>query len=1034
MLRLSGKTVLWTGIWIPLCLKAGALPPPYPIQFQTGTESEKSFLVRERGAGATAGVRQAGPGQFWVYAFPAAPGVQCRLTFLLDADSAAPTVLVRGPDNKPLPTRTIRENPGSFSVLWDTPLTWPHGGRATVQIGAKAGRVKVRAAQYTQMEPDRNNDGLPDSIAAFLTQGLPPATKVVVTPAPSAPLTSTQTPLPITPALDLQTDAVFVYHTDASVIRSWKERGYTVWTMGGAREGREYATRNPGEVQTTAEGTQLNIGGSSFYLAPTANRIQIEREFYRRALDNGSSGICPEEPEYFLKAGYEDAFRQAWQRVYSAPWQPPHSSVDARWRAARLMATLQTEHIAALLADAQQRYPDARRMVALHSPLSYAHWGIVCPHYRITGLPTVQEVIGQVWTGTARTPARYAGLSADRTFAVAYLEYSSLYQLLRGTGKRLWFLMDPVEDDPNRSMADYRDHYERTLIAALMFPEVTAFEVMPWPERVYGRIPPDYATEVNSVIAALQDMHAQTAPVTGSLPGDIGVLISDSMQWQREPPFASDFDGVFGLTLPLLHRGVPVQLVSLDRAGDPGYLRPFKTLLLSYDFQKPPDGRTQSVLASWVRDGGSLIFLGGADPYNAVRDAWWRVAGRTDPQSDLWEKLGIRVGAATTHMPPQEDRSRYTVLLQGDGKERNLANRRTYTLDLTPYVARTGSVAVRFEDVSPEDGWGPYVASVELRVGDRIATAFQAGSELENRFLAYDRGSQFNGVARFADQNASWTYQFDNLPRDQKVTLTVDMGNGFRVSAAPAQPEAGMTLLSASDNELTRALPRLRAGNYPVTIYPFTGQKPDENPTPLYNLRAGGTAIWTQTVGRGLVLYVGVAPGFFSASERSAGLLRALTQYAHQRAGGTYAEPGSLKVRRGRYTIVRTLHVAETIEGRTIDVLAPNLSVEKDRTIPPRSHALLVDMPSGPVPRIGFVSGRLRARVETRTTTGLFVCGPANTPGAARLYAAGKSLAGLKATDRFGRTVPVQVTPEGDSVLLQYPHLPDGVLIRVGWN
>jgi hypothetical protein len=187
-------------------------------------------------------------------------------------------------------------------------------------------------------------------------------------------------------------------------------------------------------------------------------------------------------------------------------------------------------------------------------------------------------------------------------------------------------------------------------------------------------------------------------------------------------------------------------------------------------------------------------------------------------------------------------------------------------------------------------------------------------------------------------------------------------------------------------------------------------------------------------VGKGLVLNVGVAPGFFSSSERSAGLLRALTQYAHQRAGGNYTEPGLMRVRRGRYTIIRTLSQPETVEGRTIDLLSPTLAVAPSRTIPARSQAFLYELPSGPVPRVGFVSGRLQAEVETPTTTGFFARGPLNTTGAARLHAGGKQIAGAKATDRFGRTVEVTTTQEGDTVLVQYPNHPDGVLVRVGWR
>jgi hypothetical protein len=538
------------------------------------------------------------------------------------------------------------------------------------------------------------------------------------------------------------------------------------------------------------------------------------------------------------------------------------------------------------------------------------------------------------------------------------------------------------------------------------------------------------------------------------------------MQWQREAPNPSDFDGFFGLTLPLLQRGVPVQAVSLDRASEPGYLKPFKTLLLTYDYQKPPDARTQTALAEWVKNGGSLLFFGGSDPYNAVADSWWRQAKRDTPQDDLWARLGLKLsGPTVTRTAPPEDTRRYTMLLQGDGNEKNLRNRRAYPFDLTRFVSPTGSVAVRFADVTPGDGWGALVASAELRIGGKLAASFRAGSEIENRFLLYDNGSQFNGEARFADGAASWTYQFDNLPRNQPVTLTVDMGNGFSVSAAAAQPDFGHTLLSVRESVLSKTFPRLRVGaSYPVTTYPLTaatvngvGQRqPAPKPLPalgtaslvrggpnggdsdaplvLYNLRAGGAALWTQSVGKGALICVGVAPGFFTSSERSAGLLRALTQYAQQRAGGSYREPGALWLKRGRYTIVRTFGQPYPMEGRTIDLLAPTLPVALNRTIPPRSLALLYDFPSGTQPRLGFVSGRVQARVETANATAFFTRGPLNTNGVARLNSGGKKLTGVRALDYLGRPVAIQATVEGESVLLRYPNSPDGVVVRVGWE
>ena len=282
-----------------------------------------------------------------------------------------------------------------------------------------------------------------------MRQGVSPLVPFLLPPRSPIPCTITQTGSQPNLANDIQTDAVFAYNGLADRIANWKIRGYTVWTMAGARADKAYADAHPDAVQTDRNGNFLAVEGSS-YLTPTPDRIAIESAFFGKALADGSDGVCPEEPEYFANAGYEDAFKTAWQREYGAAWQPPDRDINTRWRASRLMAKLETEHIAEILADAARRKPNARRLVALHSPINYAAWGIVAPQYKITNLPNAQEVIGQVWTGTARTPVRYAGVAQDRTFETAYLEYSSLFQLLRGTKKRLWFLTDPVEDAANR--------------------------------------------------------------------------------------------------------------------------------------------------------------------------------------------------------------------------------------------------------------------------------------------------------------------------------------------------------------------------------------------------------------------------------------------------------------------------------------------------------------------------------------------------------------------------------------------------------
>jgi hypothetical protein len=154
-----------------------------------------------------------------------------------------------------------------------------------------------------------------------------------------------------------------------------------------------------------------------------------------------------------------------------------------------------------------------------------------------------------------------------------------------------------------------------------------------------------------------------------------------------------------------------------------------------------------------------------------------------------------------------------------------------------------------------------------------------------------------------------------------------------------------------------------------------------------------------------------------------------------RRVGGTIKEADALRLKRGRFTVVRTYDDPEIVESRTVDILSPNLPAAEDREIPPRSVALLYDIgSSGEAPHIGFVSGRVQARLETSAATAFYVRGPLGTMGAARLHAGGKRISGARAIDRLGHAVTVQADQDGGTVLLRYPNDPDGVLVRVGWE
>lgn len=1060
-------------LWSPLFLtgafgfatarSAFAAPPvPYPFTAQAGTPAEQNLVVKNAGSAMLGEFRHADKGQFWIYGFPVAPGSRCTLALTLDtsADTTPPAVTVLGADNKPLAIHTeIAQN--TFLIVWTVPVKWPVGNRISMMLSAKNGVAAVKSLQLTQVLPDSNGDGVPDVVRLLLTAGLSSGSRVNVVRPPSQPFTVTGSDQSLTPALDVQTDAIFADTVDPAVINGWKSRGYAVWSFGNSKVSDAFAQQNRDAVQTGRDDKPIvgkPVRGKSFstaeqtWVGAAPSVLARDRSLFDDALRAGSDGACFLEPEYSADAGYEPAFKQAWQTEYRASWLDPVSGIDARYRASRLMAQGVASRAQSAMQGVTARKPGARRMVAVQSLLNGAERGIISPVTRIAGLNEVTDIFADVDTSTTFAPMRYAGLRQAMTFDRAYLEYSSLYHAARGANKRVWFQVNPVVGELPTA-PDLRANFEQTLTAALLLPDVNAYQlVLPY-QALTSNAPTDEQIRLHSLLSALEDMHNQTG-ISGNAEkdDDIGVLVSDSVQWQREGPSASDLDGLYGLALPLLQRGIPVQMVSLDRTADPGYLNGFKTLLVSYDFQKPLGTRVQQALVEWVRRGGSLIYVGGTDAYNGVTDSWWQQAGLIAPQQDLWKQFGLNLGAPTSRMAPAEDSSHYAAVLTSESRD---ISRQSRTIDLTRFAAATGSVAIRFSARNADTANGVSVSSGELSVGGKTAASFTTGSEIENRFLVYDNNSSFSPNGRLATGSASWTYQFDNLPPDVPITLTLDMAGNSSISAASARPDFGHTLLSTGANApLSKAFPRLRIGaSYPATLYQemqalgnreqgtdkilpaVNNQLSSKDSSTLYNLRAGGAPIWTQNVGRGLVLNVGIAPGFFTASERSAGLLRALTRFAHQRAGGTYREPGFLRLKRGRYTIVHTFSEPLTVEGRMIDVLSPTLNAADDRVIAPDSSALLYDLGNPESePHIGFVSGRLQARVETATTTGFFARGAAGTTGIARLHRGTRHLIGARGMDWLGRPVSVQAQEDGGTLLLRYPNHPDGVVVRVGWQ
>ena len=101
----------------------------------------------------------------------------------------------------------------------------------------------------------------------------------------------------------------------------------------------------------------------------------------------------------------------------------------------------------------------------------------------------------------------------------------------------------------------------------------------------------------------------------------IGVLMANSLMFQRFPDHDGyddpQFSSFYGQTLPLLKRGIPVELVHMENTPFGDTFKGLKVLVMSYSNMKPMEPRYHDFSGrTGVRKGGALIYCGeDIDPY-----------------------------------------------------------------------------------------------------------------------------------------------------------------------------------------------------------------------------------------------------------------------------------------------------------------------------------------------------------------------------------------------------------------------------------
>ncbi len=417
------------------------------------------------------------------------------------------------------------------------------------------------------------------------------------------------------------------------------------------------------EGQVTQKGDTLWHGHMVPYIVPTKNFINyIKERVIKRVIDAGIDAIYLEEPEFWARAGYSEAFKREWKEYYGFDWRPQHESPENTYLANKLKYHLYYRALNECFTYAKEygktKGLNVRCYVPTHSLVNYSQWMIVSPEASLASLPCVDGYIAQVWTGTSREPNYFNGKQKERVFETAFLEYGSMESMTSPTGRKMFFLTDPIEDWP-RDWADYKKNYQATFTAQLLYPMISDYEVMPWPDRIYEgyyrtsakseskeRIPRFYSTQMQVMINSLNTMPSSDNRVSGSQ--GIGVLMSNSLMFQRFPvhqgyddPQLSNF---YGQALPLLKRGVPVKTVHIENVSFSQTWKDIKILVMSYANMKPMDKTSHDHIATWVKNGGVLVYCGrDQDPFQQVRE-WWNTEGNTfkTPSEDLFRKLGLK--------------------------------------------------------------------------------------------------------------------------------------------------------------------------------------------------------------------------------------------------------------------------------------------------------------------------------------------------------------------------------------------------------
>ena len=200
---------------------------------------------------------------------------------------------------------------------------------------------------------------------------------------------------------------------------------------------------------------------------------------------------------------------------------------------------------------------------------------------------------------------------------------------------------------------------------------------------------------------------------------------------------------------------------------------------------------------------------------------------------------------------------------------------------------------------------------------------------------------------------------------------------------------------------------------------------------------------FTESVGKGQLIAVGLPAAFFSQYTGGSTILRELTEFSLNYTDFGYVTTPLMTARRGNYVVAHAYAANCTLPGTYLDLFDSNLSVLTDPAVPKEDSLILYALDDVladlDTPTLAFTSGTvLKAATEEATQTTWSIKGPASAPLTNRLFApAGIVPKSVTVTDAEGNALkPLQIVWEEElcSLLIVVDGTAKEMTITVTWG